>query len=576
MTEEKKPTPETARELNIEKHTDSTTFPDIDKAKPLFEEQEDKALDTSDSAISAKPATTQTNQVFTDSSSLLLTATRPWGPIEPIVTHPPAEPYPVDALPKVYKEPVLEVHYYTQASIPIAANSAIVCGASACQMHFDVARDDHLISPTSLFFETHAESGDRKTSCDNFFSKPLIQYQRQKAKDMEDEIASFKAEEQSWLAKVEGVEMALKQAVKKNQDTSGLESKLKQLHKNPPQKPRIPILVRTDDTPENLAFSLKYEWPSGSVIHAEAGLVYGSKAFSKESITRSLSMKNTLWDGGSFRVGRRSSESFTLEGGRLSIGLQVQPYIKEEFDRTSGYLSRHIGFDPRNLFSRPPSPQGTRFYRSPPKKMEAVDKLNQTITKILEMNPNIEDGILIPIVIPLSEAASEHWKKYHDKIEAQLGDGGRLRSIRDYGSKIADNAARLAANFGAITSISENLPFTEVGLEAMQSGCIIADWHLNEALRYHGNVTPKEKAIIQNAQEIERWVLEQVRKGSALPIKKQRIQQFIPKTHLRKKEALEPAIEFLAIRNRVRFTEDRLSLEINPLLMGSESTVEEV
>ena len=39
---------------------------------------------------------------------------------------------------------------------------------------------------------------------------------------------------------------------------------------------------------------------------------------------RSLGLFNILWDGGSHYVGRRTSESYTVKGARLTIALQIQ------------------------------------------------------------------------------------------------------------------------------------------------------------------------------------------------------------------------------------------------------------
>jgi hypothetical protein len=46
---------------------------------------------------------------------------------------------------------------------------------------------------------------------------------------------------------------------------------------------------------------------------------------------RNLALLNVLWDGGTHSVGRRTSESFTVRGARLTVALQVQETTLREF-----------------------------------------------------------------------------------------------------------------------------------------------------------------------------------------------------------------------------------------------------
>jgi len=82
---------------------------------------------------------------------------------------------------------------------------------------------------------------------------------------------------------------------------------------------------------------------------------------------RNLGLLNILWDGGRLSVGRKSSESFTVRGARLTISLQVQEEILRSFIEQSGTLARGSGFLARFLLSWPESTQGKRPYSKVPK-----------------------------------------------------------------------------------------------------------------------------------------------------------------------------------------------------------------
>ncbi|NJD06940.1 MAG: DUF3987 domain-containing protein [Methylococcaceae bacterium] len=79
-----------------------------------------------------------------------------------------------------------------------------------------------------------------------------------------------------------------------------------------------------------------------------------------------LALLNVLWDGGMHSVGRRTSESFTVRGVRLTIALQVQETTLRTFFEKSGGLARGTGFFARFLITWPESTQGFRPFSDPP------------------------------------------------------------------------------------------------------------------------------------------------------------------------------------------------------------------
>ena len=98
-----------------------------------------------------------------------------------------------------------------------------------------------------------------------------------------------------------------------------------QLVGHAPVSPLVPRLLYADATPEALAHALATGWPSGGVLSAEAGAVFGAHGMGQDTILRNLALLNVLWDGGEMAVDRRSKPSFVLRGRRLTFGLMVQP-----------------------------------------------------------------------------------------------------------------------------------------------------------------------------------------------------------------------------------------------------------
>ncbi|MBX9915828.1 MAG: DUF3987 domain-containing protein [Nitrosomonas sp.] len=230
------------------------------------------------------------------------------------------EPYPIDALPGTIRAAVEEVSGFVKAPLPLVASSALAALSLACQAHVDVKRADRLRGPSALFSLIIADSGERKTTCDGFFTSPIRQYQVEQAEAMKPEIEEYHAKIAAWEAERDGLLSAIKESSKKGKPTDKLRAELVELEHDKLEPPRIPRLLYADTTPEALAYGLAKQWPSAGIMSSEAGVVLGSHGMGKESIMKNLGMLNQLWVGNSLDIDRRTPESLTVRGARLIIG----------------------------------------------------------------------------------------------------------------------------------------------------------------------------------------------------------------------------------------------------------------
>ena len=486
-----------------------------------------------------------------------------WPDPLPLVAKIEPEPYPIDALPGIIRKAVEEVLSFTKAPVPLVASSALAAIALAVQAHIDVKRAEKLTGPVSLFLLTIADSGERKTTCDKFFTAAIQQYQRDQVKLIQPELEDHKAAMDAWKAKRAGLMEKIRQQVKQDESTAATENTLRELDHAKPKPPRVPNLLRGDETPENLAWVLACEWPSGGVVSSDAGIVFGAHGMGKDSIMRNLALLNMLWDGGELSIGRRTTESFTVRGARLTIALQVQEATLRNFFERSGGLARGTGFLARFLVAWPESTQGRRLYTAPPTHWPALEAFNQRLTEILNMPvPLDEKGTLFPLQLDLDRDAKTEWVAFYDTIERELGGGGRLYDVRDVASKVADNAARLAGLFQVFT---EGMGGT-VGKACVQSASRIANWHMNEARRFFGELAlPKE---IKNIVTLEDWLIAYCRREAVNTITFRTVQQFGPNT-LRKKGKLDPALQELEELDRLQVIKDGnvKMIQLNPQLL---------
>lgn len=484
-----------------------------------------------------------------------------WSEPQPLLAKIVQEPYPVDALPDTIRSAVEEVHGFVKAPISLVASSALATLSLAIQGHVDVQRAEKLQGPSGLFFLTIADSGERKSTSDGYFTSILRAHQDQQNILMKPELEKYKASIDSWVAEREGLLMAIKNAKKAGDDTSALQQTLWDHQSMEPQSPRVPNILLGDETPESLAWKLAKQWPTSGIVSNEAGLIFGSHSMGKDSVMRNLALLNILWDGGVHSVGRKTSESFTVQGARLTMALQVQEGTLRSFFEKSGSLARDTGFLARFLIAWPESTQGKRFFTEAPINWPNLDKLHKRITQILAIPVRIDtEGGLIPHLMSFTPSAKAAWIEFHDHIESELVSSGDLYDIRDIASKSADNAARMAALF----QVFKHGLHSSIELPCFEAASSIVAWHLNESRRFYGELAlPKELA---DAVRLDKWLIEHCRQKDITSLNKNHVRQYGP---LRDGMRLNVAITELVDLDRLSIVEHEKGhlISVNPKLI---------
>lgn len=484
-----------------------------------------------------------------------------WPAPQPLMVKLEPEPYPVDALPSAIRAAVEEVAGFVKAPLPLVVSSALAALSLAAQAHIDIRRADRLQGPVSLNLLTIADSGERKSTCDGFFTSAIRQYQEEQAELLKPELERHKAELDAWTAERDGLLAAIKEASRKGKPTNQQRAELAALQQEKPEAPRIPHLLLGDETPENLAWRLAFQWPSAGVMSSEAGLILGAHGMGKDSAMRNLSLLNILWDGGTHSIGRRTSESFTMKGVRLTVGLQVQEATLRSFFDKSGALARGTGFLARFLIAFPESTQGYRPYSDPPNNWPHLAAFHRRISNILETPiPMNDTGELTPVLLSLSPEAKAAWVAYHDAIESELHSGGELYDVRDVASKSADNAVRIAALF----QVFEHGFGDVVGVDCFESASRIAAWHLHEARRFFGELALP--VGVDDAMRLDSWLIAHCRRDQIHIVGKNHVRQHGP---LRDGSRLDAAIRELEALDRLRLVKDgkKFTIHLNPVLV---------
>ena len=486
-----------------------------------------------------------------------------WPEPQPLTASIEALPYPLDAFPDLIREAIAEATAFTKAPLALVASAALSALSLAGQHLADVRRAERLTGPAGLYLLTLGDSGERKSTADALFLAPLRAWEREQAQAREAELKDYQAELTAWESERNGIKERIRGLARAGKHTEQARLQLRDLEGHKPTPPLIPRLIFQDATPEALAWNLAKGWPAGGIVSAEGGAVLGAHGMGKDSILRSLALLNSLWDSAPLTIDRRTADSFTVRAARVSLSLMIQEAPLREFLDKSGTLARGSGFLARFLLAWPESTQGTRFFSAPPADWPALAAFHARLRALLSQPlPLDERGDLSPPVLPLDPDAYQAWIGFHDALEAELGEGGELRMVRDVASKAADNAARLACLF----HLCAHGPAGRIGADAFGQAARIVAWHLSESRRFFGEIAlPPELA---DAARLDRWLTDTATREGAASLAKNHARRFGP---LRDRARLEAALTELRDLDRLRVVREGRQFQVwlNPALLGA-------
>ncbi|WP_136796930.1 DUF3987 domain-containing protein [Desulfosediminicola ganghwensis] len=494
-----------------------------------------------------------------------------WPEPLPIIGEREAELYPIEVLPDIVKDAVKEVQSFVQAPLPLVAASALSTTSLAVQAHVDVKRAEGLTGPTSLNMLTIAESGERKSACDKLFTEPFKLFHQEQQKFYSEKLAEYSADKITWGAKHRSLVEKIESLANAGESTVDEEADLRELEKAKPAEPVVAQMVRGDETPENLIYSLAHDYPSAGIMSSEAAVVFGGHGMKSESQMNYMAMLNCLWSGEEYSVGRKTSGSFTVRDARLTVGLQTQEAPLRAFFSKSDNMARGLGFLARFLVSWPESTQGNRPFKQAPKGTPSLKSFQHRILEILKQSPAMHESGkgLAPTMLCLSEEAFQVWVEFHDYVEMQLGGTGMYSNMKDVASKAAENVARLAALFHVV---SGNGFDKEIDAHQLKSAGKLMLWYLNEADRFIEKIalTGDQKSVVM----LDEWLLKYYQEKGTTKIPVREIQQNGPKS-LRKKDKHEPVVKALIKLDRLQLIMDgrKKMVELNPKLFNTSSDV---
>lgn len=411
---------------------------------------------------------------------------------QPLVRQlPDGEPYPVDALGPL-QGAVETVQALTQAPVAIPAQSALSIAALAVQgfANVETLGGDR---PLSIYCLTIAESGERKTSCDERFMEPVRDFEKAEGR-------KYAKARQAWL-NARDIWTANRLRIIRGQQKGEIPKDALDKLGEEPKAPPSPERVVSEPTYEGLTRLFAEGQPSLGLFSDEGGQFLGGFAMGKDNRQKTLAAFNSLWGGGPIKRTRQGDGAYTLFGRRLSLHLMAQPVVTYEL--LSDPMARDSGFLPRCLICQPVSTIGTRLHRETVVDLAPLNAFSRRLGDILNtgMAINPETGELCPRLLRLSEGARQLLIAYSDEVEQAQAIGGTLEPIRAFASKSAEQAARIAG----VLALWQDMGVTHLSMEIVRCGIRLARFYLSEALRLSGAAQVSEE--VAQAEALREWML---------------------------------------------------------------------
>lgn len=423
----------------------------------------------------------------------------------------PSAPFPMDALPPVLANYGRVIQHCTQAPDALVGNSLLAAASLAVQPHANVVLPYGASVPTSLFFVSVAESGERKSAVDRLALFAHAIFEKKKSDEAREAIAQY--------------------------------TKLTKQDKEAAEVPRESVFLASDPTVEGLCKLLHAGLPSIGVFSAEGGRFLGGHGMSEDTALRTAAGLSLFWDGSPVDRVRSGDGASKLFGRRVALHLMAQPMAA--FKWLSNPVLRDQGLFSRCLVAYPQSTAGKRMFRNDkavesPAARAYVERMTELLGGKWPINEFFE---LQPQHMGIAGGARELWVDQHDQIEKAIC--GDLAPIRALASKSAEHLGRIAAVF---TLINDPTAST-VAEEAMQRAAVCVEFYLGEALRLAGVQPLHEKS--DQALMLWNWLVMRGKRQISLP----ELVQFGP-AKLRKAEAMRSAMGVLSDHYMVRKVPD--------------------
>lgn len=413
---------------------------------------------------------------------------------------------------------IFEIHNETGASISAIASALIAVITLVCQGRIRIKKRHQLVSPVSLWFIGILPPGELKTSIVKRLLKGVEKFVEEQSEVHAVQMQEFDAAICAWRAEGKGILSAIKKKSAAFEPIEAEQARLQAHALRKPQKPKRFKLIHEKMSTEALHKNLSECFPTTSLISDDADRVFRSRGMSD------MATLCKAYDGSDLISDRSIEGELIARDPCLTLLLLSQPEPFAAFLNGKGAMADGIGFTGRSFII---APAPTAGYRSVVYSKSASDEvLNEFYGRCIailkshigddptEMRPKIE--------LSFSNEAQARWEAAFDNIQVDMRPGGLLENDKDFGAKLADKIARVAALLHFFEGAEDTIP-----LSTLERAISICQWYTHEFVRFFAKPVelPEEQ---QDANRLLYWFANHLRTGGKFEIKKNDVRQYGP------------------------------------------------
>lgn len=336
--------------------------------------------------------------------------------------------FPIDALPDVLRNYVLDVAESTQTPIDMAGVTSLAIMSIAMQPRYKVVGKSDWEEQLSLYCMIVAEPSDRKSAVFNQIIKVIQSFEADYNERHSIDVLKSQEEHSS-------LEKRYKKASKDYENGKITKDEYDEaFSKYSSHKVIKPISLTLDDvTSESLTNEIESQDGCIALVSSEGGIFDILSGSYTNFPNIDIFLKG--YSGDFIKVSRIGRPSLYVKNPRLTILLTVQPKVLENVVNNSTFTGR--GLSARFLYSVPKSLVGSRRFETKPIDFDNKKRFSDLIHEILN------EPRTITKFISLSDDAYLLLKDYYESFESRLVTD--LKEIGGWAGKLVGNILRISA-----------------------------------------------------------------------------------------------------------------------------------
>ena len=411
-------------------------------------------------------------------------------------------PYPVNSVPPLLYQAGVDVGSRLQCADEITAQGMQAVVSAAVQSSIELDVPVFGISTTNLWMLTVAGSAEGKDSVSKLLGYGFDRFSSEiLARDQNNSIR-YAAEFDTWRAERDGLRNRLSRLTSQDENIEENRTLLTEHHLKKPI-PSISHCLRLDSfDAKTLISSLAMQSKFAFINSTEGVSVLNRKAMSNIPwLLKTFSGEQIV-----FGCGSSNPKSYSVNGALTTMSVMIQPkpfsdLLEDKHDQLIG-----SGFLPRFLPAYPLPQRGRRFIVDGSISSDGLDAFNNRVYDVLSESSYFKNMDKKKITMSFSPQARSLWIDVRNAIEASMAPGGGLFSVPEFAGRVANNTARMAANWHYFQHGT-----AEISASTLSAAIEVCKWHAIEFVRMFSEdaqMLEPENDAIRLEDHLRRWYLQ--------------------------------------------------------------------